>query len=66
MRRRSDDGSEYSLPRRSRTVSIRKRSRTLTSFGKYIAEHNVDAADWVVADIFDALPTLVASPRIRH
>lgn len=33
---------------------------------EYIAEHNIDAADQVVADIFAALRTLVASPNIGH
>ena len=33
---------------------------------EYIAEHNIDAADRVVADIFAALRTLVASPNIGH
>ena len=31
---------------------------------EYIAEHNIDAADRVVSEIFAALPTLVASPNI--
>ena len=33
---------------------------------EYIAEHNINAADRVVGDIFDALRTLVASPHIGH
>lgn len=32
----------------------------------YIAGDNVDAADRVIADIFAALRTLVASPHIGH
>ena len=31
---------------------------------EYIAERNLDAADRVISDIFDALRTLVASPHI--
>ena len=38
----------------------------LDQLWEYIAEHNVDAADWVVVDIFSALRTLVASPHIGH
>ena len=38
----------------------------LDQLWEYIAEHNVDAADRVVADIFAALGTLVASPHIGH
>ena len=33
---------------------------------EHIAEHNIDAADRVVAEIFDAIRTLVASPHIGH
>ena len=33
---------------------------------EYTAEHNIDGADRVVADIFAALRTLVASPHIGH
>ena len=33
---------------------------------EYVAEHNIDAADRVIADISDALRTLVASPHIGH
>jgi len=33
---------------------------------EYIADNNIDAADRVVADIFAALRTLVASPHIGH
>ena len=33
---------------------------------EYIAEHNIDAADRVVADIFIALGILAASPHIGH
>jgi plasmid stabilization system protein ParE len=36
----------------------------LDQLWEYIAERNLDAADRVIADIFDALPTLVASPYI--
>ena len=39
----------------------------LDQLWEYIAEHNLDAADRVVADVFDALHTLAASPHIgRH
>jgi plasmid stabilization system protein ParE len=38
----------------------------LDQLWEYIAEHNVDAADRVVADMFSALRTLVASPHIGH
>lgn len=33
---------------------------------EYLAESNLDAADGVVAEIFDALRTLVAFPYIGH
>ena len=33
---------------------------------EYIADHNIDAADRVVDEIFTALRTLVASPHIGH
>jgi antitoxin ParD1/3/4/toxin ParE1/3/4 len=33
---------------------------------EYIAEHNVDAADRVVGEVFDAFRALAASPRIGH
>lgn len=33
---------------------------------EYVAEHNIDAADRVIADISDALRTLVSSPHIGH
>ena len=33
---------------------------------EYIADHNIDAADRVVGDIFDALRTIAASPHIGH
>lgn len=33
---------------------------------EYIAEDNIDAADGVVDDIFTALRTLVAAPRLGH
>jgi plasmid stabilization system protein ParE len=36
----------------------------LDQIWEYIAEPNLDAADRVIADIFDALRTLVASPHI--
>jgi plasmid stabilization system protein ParE len=36
----------------------------LDQLWEYIAERNLDAADRVIADIFDALRTLVASPHI--
>jgi toxin ParE1/3/4 len=36
----------------------------LEELWEYIAERNLDAADRVIADIFDALRTLVASPHI--
>jgi toxin ParE1/3/4 len=36
----------------------------LEELWEYIAERNIDAADRVIADIFDALRTLVASPHI--
>ena len=36
------------------------------SFGKYIAEDNIDAADRIIAEIFDALRTLAAHPHIGH
>jgi toxin ParE1/3/4 len=36
----------------------------LDQIWEYIAERNLDAADRVIADIFDALRTLVASPHI--
>ena len=36
----------------------------LDQLWEYVAEHNLDAADGVIADIFDALDTLVASPHI--
>ena len=36
----------------------------LDQIWEYIAERNVDAADRVIADIFDGLRTLVASPHI--
>lgn len=38
----------------------------LDQLWEYIAEHNVDAADRVVGDIFAALDALVASPHIGH
>jgi toxin ParE1/3/4 len=36
----------------------------LDQIWEYIAERNLDAADRVIANIFDALSTLVASPHI--
>lgn len=36
----------------------------LDQIWEYIAERNLDAADRVIADIFDALRVLVASPHI--
>jgi plasmid stabilization system protein ParE len=36
----------------------------LEQLWEYIAERNLDAADRVIADIFDALRTLVASPHV--
>ena len=36
----------------------------LDQLWEYIAERNLDAADRVIADIFDALRALVASPHI--
>ena len=36
----------------------------LDQIWEYIAEHNLDAADRVIADIFEALRMLVASPHI--
>jgi plasmid stabilization system protein ParE len=36
----------------------------LDQIWEYIAERNLDAADGVIADISDALHTLVASPHI--
>jgi plasmid stabilization system protein ParE len=36
----------------------------LDQLWEYIAERNLDAADRVIADIFDVLRTLVASPHI--
>ncbi len=38
----------------------------LDQLWEYIAERNVDGADRVVADIFDAIRTLVAFPHIGH
>jgi plasmid stabilization system protein ParE len=36
----------------------------LEKLWEYIAERHLDAADRVIADIFDSLRTLVASPHI--
>jgi plasmid stabilization system protein ParE len=38
----------------------------LDQLWEYVAEHNIDAADRVVDDIFAALRALVASPHIGH
>ena len=39
----------------------------LDQLWEYLAERNLDAADGVIAEIFDALHTLVTSPHIgRH
>jgi plasmid stabilization system protein ParE len=38
----------------------------LDDLWEYIAEDNIDAADRVIADIFDAFPALVAFPHAGH
>jgi len=38
----------------------------LDDLWEHIAEDNLDAADRVIADIFDALPSLVAFPHTGH
>jgi plasmid stabilization system protein ParE len=38
----------------------------LAEIWEYIAEHNIDAADRVLADIHTVLRTLASSPHIGH